>query len=341
MRNGIRFPIMLDSGAYNAWRAGKEVDFREYMRYLKYLIEKYPSADLEYVNLDIIGDGKASYKNWRIMRDEGLNPIPVWHLTTSRKWLSEYLKLTDRLALSWFGAMPFKRRILSLDFLWGNYLTDENGMPTRRVHGMGVADFKILLRYPWYTVDSSSWLLTAAMGDVFVPEQVDGEWRFDRRPTRVTVSGPVMRWGHGNRVGLRLSSRDDDLVRSYFEYINAPLDGDEGMRNYWAPRRRANMRFYWEFVRRLKSPRPFIGTAPTGLWGSPASPTAEKPAISSGLFDHTVLFLAGNIEWEGRDRFLEDCVNFPGLGRLTSYWYTNTPDSKAKALENLLEAIWT
>lgn len=342
---GVKHPIMLDSGAYSAWRAGKQVDFKEYMRYLHYLIKKYPGADLEYVNLDVIGDGKASYKNWRIMRDNGLNPMPVYHLTSSHSWLSKYLKDTDRVALSWFGAMPYRRRILSLDHLWTRYLIDGAGMPTARVHGMGVADFRILQRYPWDTVDSTSWLLTAAMGDVFVPKRRGGDWSYDVRPNRVTMSGQVLRWSHGRVLGHRLSEHDQKIVEEYLAYAGGEvLEGDEGVKNSWRPRRRLNSRYYWEFVRRLPVPRKFAGMAvdmPLILWDDPDKSirgrTEQAPSNKTG---HTLLYLAGNIEWEGKKKFLEFAKQFPGLGRLTSFWYVNSPDSKAKCLENLLDALY-
>lgn len=337
----IRFPVMLDSGAYSAWRAGKAVDFKEYMAYLKYLIQRFPGADFEYVNLDVIGDGKASYRNWRTMRDEGLNPMPVWHLTTAHTWLEKYLKLTNRVALSWFGAMPFKRRILSLDHIWSRYILGPDGAPTVNVHGMGVADFRILLRYPWATIDSTSWLLTAAMGDVYVPDVVDGGWSFGVKPSRVTVSGPVLRWGHGDKVGLRVSCHEQKIIEAYFTDIGHHLEGEGGMRNHWKPRRLANMRFMWEYIRRLALPRRFLGKTPEVLWDSVESKPPERGALTSTLFgfDHTVMYLAGNIEWEGTEHFLKTRDKLPGLGRLASYWYTNTPVSKAKVLENLFEAL--
>jgi len=339
----VRCPIMLDSGAYSAWRAGKEVDFKEYMRYLHYLIDKYPDADFEYVNLDVIGDGEKSYKNWMTMRDNGLNPMPVWHLTSSHSWLVKYLKLTDRVALSWFGQMPYRRRILSLDYLWTKYLTNDKNMATARVHGMGVADFRILQRYPWDTVDSTSWLLTAAMGDVFVPKRKKGEWSYDVRPNRVTMSGKVLRWSHGRVLGHRLSQHEQKAVEEYMKVAGGEvLEGDDGVKNSWRPRRRLNSRYYWEFVRRLKVPRPFGGMAveaPGILWEADEIGKGRTEQAPSNSFGHTLLYLAGNIDWTGPDEFLDFHRKFPGLGRLTSFWYVQSPKSKASNLENLLDTL--
>jgi hypothetical protein len=45
-----------------------------------------------------------------------------------------------------------------LDTIWLNRLTDPDGTPKVKVHGFGLTNIQLLFRYPWYSVDSTSWL---------------------------------------------------------------------------------------------------------------------------------------------------------------------------------------
>ena len=64
---------MLDSGAFSVWNMGKTIDIYKYIEFIK-------ENDIEiYFNLDVIGDVEGTKKNQKIMEDNGLNPIPVFH----------------------------------------------------------------------------------------------------------------------------------------------------------------------------------------------------------------------------------------------------------------------
>jgi hypothetical protein len=66
--------ILLDSGAFTAFRAGKTINVDDYCRF----IEDLPFKPWRYFNLDVIGDGPASERNYQIMRERGLSPVPIF-----------------------------------------------------------------------------------------------------------------------------------------------------------------------------------------------------------------------------------------------------------------------
>jgi hypothetical protein len=58
---------------------------------------------------------------------------------------------------------------LWLDRIWDRYLTDGSGRPRLKVHGFGLTAIPLMQRYPWYSVDSSSWVQIASVGSVILP----------------------------------------------------------------------------------------------------------------------------------------------------------------------------
>ena len=49
------------------------------------------------------------------------------------------------------------------------YVTDTQGFPLNKWHGFAVTALKIMMRYPWYSVDSTTWCVYARCGVVMVP----------------------------------------------------------------------------------------------------------------------------------------------------------------------------
>jgi hypothetical protein len=45
-----------------------------------------------------------------------------------------------------------------------------------------------MLRYPFYSVDSTSWVMTSRTGSIYVPRYRGGEWIYDENSWKVAVS---------------------------------------------------------------------------------------------------------------------------------------------------------
>lgn len=158
--------IMLDSGAFSAWKAGGSIDIDDYIGF----IEENGAAIDHYINLDVIPDGEASYKNFQYMKRRGLNPIPVFHTCTPAKYLVAYLKESAYIALSVVDRRHVAKQITQLDYFWDRYLTDDQGYALVKVHGLGVSSLRIIDRYPWHSVDNGAWAQASSRRSLLIPK---------------------------------------------------------------------------------------------------------------------------------------------------------------------------
>jgi len=177
--------LFLDSGAFSAKSQGVEINLDEYIAFIK-----ANKAYLQvYANLDVIGDAKATWKNQLIMEEAGLKPLPCFHYNEDEKWLQKYMdKGYKYIALGGMVGVPSTQLKQWCDRIWKNYLCDEEGMPKIKVHGFGLTSLRLMLRYPWYSVDSTSWVVTGRMGAVYIPSFRDGKWIYDEQSLKISVS---------------------------------------------------------------------------------------------------------------------------------------------------------
>ena len=184
--------LFLDSGAFSAWTQGVEIDIQEYIEFIK----EHEEVIEVYANLDVISTGKTgnkksaelTLKNQRIMEEQGLNPLPVFHYGEPLEYLQKYIDEYEYLSLGGMVPISNSQLIPWLDNLWGEYLTDKKGMPKVKVHGFGLTSLKMMMRYPWYSVDSTSWVVTGRLGSIYVPRYRQGQWIYDENSWKVPVS---------------------------------------------------------------------------------------------------------------------------------------------------------
>lgn len=150
--------ILLDSGAFSAKSLGEQINLEEYISFIK----KYGFEN--YASLDVIGNPAETIKNTLLMRKQGLNPLYVFHKGSTLEEFDiamqnkfEYIAIGGLV-----GNMSFAQDFL--DKLWKHILLN---YPDLRVHGFGLTKIDMMKRYPWYSVDSSSWVSGRKFGDVF------------------------------------------------------------------------------------------------------------------------------------------------------------------------------
>ena len=181
--------FMLDSGAFSAHSRGIDIDLQEYADF----VVKHSDAFNTVVNLDVIpgkpGTGlnrdpkeaeraaEASWRNWvdltAALKSTGIVPIPVYHLGENRKWLTRMMDETGYIAIGGSRHGTSQDRIAWLDSLMPA-LTDDQGYPSRKFHGLAATSLEIMSRYPFYSVDSTSWLQTGLRGAILIPRGVLG-----------------------------------------------------------------------------------------------------------------------------------------------------------------------
>ncbi len=172
--------LFLDSGAFSAFTNGVEIDIERYAEFI------HASDGIwdHVANLDCIpGNGvtptsaaEKSYRNLRYLESLGCKVVPCFHAGEPYRYLERYIERYDYIALG--GMVKGRRDLLQnwLDWCWLNYLTHEDGRPRVKVHGFGLSSYWAATRYPWYSLDSTSWLYDS----VRRPEPICRVWINDR-----------------------------------------------------------------------------------------------------------------------------------------------------------------
>jgi hypothetical protein len=190
-RDGVK--VFLDSGAFSSFSKGVEVDIGRYCDYVHEnmdIIETVDGQPLASV-LDAIGDVEGTWRNQDEMERRGVRPLPCFHYGEPEEALEYYVSNYSYITLGGMVPISTPQLRLWLDRIWEQYLTDENGVPKVKVHGFGLTSLPLMLRYPWYSVDSSTWVQWAAMGMLLVPGTV-GQVDVSSKSSRRKVAGQHM-----------------------------------------------------------------------------------------------------------------------------------------------------
>ncbi len=160
--------VFLDSGAFSAWSKGVDIDLPAYCRYIQDnedIIRTEGDAVMASV-LDSIGDDLGTYQNQMRMEKHGVRPLPCFHYGEDPRYLQLYAANYSYITLGGMVAQSTKDLLIWLDEIWEKYLTDGAGRPITKVHAFGVTTPILMKKYPWFSVDSSSWVQVAANGSI-------------------------------------------------------------------------------------------------------------------------------------------------------------------------------
>lgn len=138
-----------DSGAHSARTLGIHLGIEDYAQWLL----KWRHLFTVYANLDVIGAPQATRDNQTYLEQQhGLSPMPVFHTGEPFAVLERYLEegYTYIALGKLLGNAPnVLRPWLDQCFKMAH--------GTAVFHGFGMTTWPHLKRYPWFTVDSSTW----------------------------------------------------------------------------------------------------------------------------------------------------------------------------------------
>ena len=154
--------FFLDSGAFSAWSQKKVINLRGYIDYIK---RNFNKIDY-YSNLDEIYNSKKSAENLAIMEAQGLKPIPVYHYGESFKIFKDLCSKYDFIALGGMVPISTKNLIPFLNDCF-EYICNKDGNTNKKIHGFGMTTLELMKKYPWFSVDSISPIITGAMGGIY------------------------------------------------------------------------------------------------------------------------------------------------------------------------------
>ncbi len=226
--------VLLDSGAFTAYTQKTTVDIDEYIKFVKQY-EKYLSG---YITLDVIGNAEASYENWEYMRSKGTNPIPVYHMRAPVEYLHRYVAQTDYIALGGVASRKTAKALRAdFDRLWTNHLLDANRMPLVKVHAMGITDVPTMVAFPWFSIDSSTWLVGRKRGLLLTPYMSKSAEVYTRTPIRIDIS-PRSPDRFKTKLHLETMDKEDKgyiKVKRYIDAAGIPMGVAETVGEYGKP----------------------------------------------------------------------------------------------------------
>jgi hypothetical protein len=259
--------FMLDSGAYGAWSRGEVIDIDHYIAFIRSNVEFCE----HYVNLDVIPgsfghtpdaaevevSAQKSWDNLLYMEGEGLQPIPVFHMGERFWWLHRIIEH----GCPYVGISPANDRSTKDKRVWLDRvfddITDSGGVPIVKTHAFGVTAIDLLIRYPWASADSTTWIMLPARGKILVPQWGNGKWLFNVTPLIYYVSEPfgdegaVMRGLHNAK--WREVDHKVAHVQAWLKFCQSDLQLVE---KDYPERVRVCCLFFQEFERNLV-PTPF------------------------------------------------------------------------------------
>ena len=206
--------LFLDSGAFSAWTKNIPIEIEEYIQFIK----KHKRYIEYYAVLDDITDPKKTLRNQKIMEKAGLQPVPCYHYKEPIKYLEYYLDNYEFVALG--GMVPISTPVLRewLDHIFTDYICkNKDGLPKCKIHGFGMTSHDLMIRYPWFSVDSTSWVMTGRHGAILVPKTKLGESDYTRRPHVVDVSNKS---GALKTIGKHIENYAPNTKQYILKYLN-------------------------------------------------------------------------------------------------------------------------
>ncbi|MFA5071926.1 MAG: hypothetical protein WC511_06280 [Candidatus Pacearchaeota archaeon] len=159
------------------------VDIDKYLEHL----EKHKDIIWRAVNLDVIPGKQGAmpteqerldaaeqgWKNYQYLKSKGWDTIHVYHQFEPIWVLDRMLDECDYIGVSPCNDSSEKSKLEWMDEIFRHIMNYDYSKNPRikpgeiiKTHGFAVTSKTLVERFPWYTVDSSSYSLTAAMGNI-------------------------------------------------------------------------------------------------------------------------------------------------------------------------------
>jgi hypothetical protein len=245
------------------------------------------------------------------MKGRGLKPIPIFHQGESFRWLEQYIMDGE----SYIGISTAKDLRNSEQREWLDHvftmITDDSGRPYVKTHGFGITNISLLLRYPWFTADSTTWSLAAGFGLVYVPAMNGSTPDYSTIPVRIIMSGRTQKaWSSAKRQYEALSPPDREWVDRWLGHVGITV---EQARYMSSSRRAACLKYFVEFSQHYEI-KPFEHRHGSGFDSPRTMDFTGKPPK---MWSHMNIIMATMMH-NGQ---FSQILNAAGArNRLVSYW---------------------
>lgn len=211
--------VFVDSGAWSVFNSGKEIDMKDFIQWHKDLERECPDIYFK-AGLDVIGDQAGSMRNQTITDDAGLKLFPTFHRQDDDTYLQW---LIGRAYEFWglggiaSGALHESDKIAAFLDQAFTAICDTDGKPAIKCHLFGVTNVELVRRYPAWSNDSTSALMTALYGSIWVPvlDPHTGKPDWSRPMIHLTVSQESNARAQAGAHYLTLRPAQQEAVRNF------------------------------------------------------------------------------------------------------------------------------
>jgi hypothetical protein len=182
-----------EQGDFSYYDLRKGSPFRAYCDSYAAFIRKFSGRIELFANVDAIGSPEITWEIQRFFEEEhGLKPVPVIHCGAPMKWIDKYIEQDHTI----IGLGGYARKIARSEVIqWTDEVfvricpASNKHKPIVRVHGFALTAWEYMVRWPWWSVDSTSWVKYSAYGWICLPRWTqDKGFRYDRPPLVVNMS---------------------------------------------------------------------------------------------------------------------------------------------------------
>lgn len=177
-----------------------------------------------YVTLDAIFNPELSWKLYRLLLDEGLKPLPVYHFGEPIEYLKRMCKETDYVGIGGIGQDVTAQKFIPFGTEVFKYLKGSK----IRTHGFAMSSSKLLQRFPWHSVDSTTPFVHSRNGCIMVPSRVGNKLVY-RKPHIFDVTDRTVGRRNGSHYFF-LSPLVKQAVDEYLATLN--LTGEDVCNHY-------------------------------------------------------------------------------------------------------------
>lgn len=254
--------LMLDSGAFSVWNTGDVLDIEEYIEFCHeygHLFETIVSLDAipgkpaapsdrqqkyqkdpeklkkalaRWNNMPELSHEDAaeqSFRNWIRMKEAGIDAMPVFHRGEDSGLLQRYLDAgADYIGIGGIAVDKTKGNfniVKGAGFLQEVFteLCNRDGYPIVKTHGFGITKISTIRKYPWYSVDSTSFMKAPSFGVIYVPHYPDARRGDPGKPDYGDPRGPVVFHITGQTTAVKKLTHEtspeifQDCVRHFVE----------------------------------------------------------------------------------------------------------------------------
>ena len=149
--------FLLDSGAFTYMnkKTDHKVDWDEYITNYASFIDKHDIEHFFELDIDsIVGIKEVERLRYKLEKLTNKQCIPVWHKSRGKDYWLRMVKDYSYVAIG--GIVT--REIMPREYPFFTWFLNEAKKENCKVHGLGFTNMKGLRKYPFYSVDSTSWI---------------------------------------------------------------------------------------------------------------------------------------------------------------------------------------